>query len=99
MCDPARHDRQRQVSRTPIPSQPLAQALVEFAHQTGLQLLYESKLAAQRQSHEAAAGLSAADALTDMLQGTGLNFQFLNPKTVRIYGPAAVAPASSAFRD
>jgi iron complex outermembrane receptor protein len=78
----------------PIPSQPLAQALVEFAHQTGLHLLYESKLAAQRQSHEAAAGLSAADALTEMLRGTGLNFQFLNPKTVRIYEPAAVAPAA-----
>jgi iron complex outermembrane receptor protein len=77
----------------PIASQPLAQALVEFAHQTGLQLLYESKLAAQRQSHEAAVGLSAADALTEMLQGTGLNFQFLNPKTVRIYESAAVAPA------
>jgi len=80
-------------SSAPIPSQPLAQALVEFAHQTGLQLLYESKLAALRQSHEAAGGLSAADALTEMLQGTGLNFQFLNPKTVRIYEPAAVAPA------
>ncbi len=77
----------------PITSQPLAQALVEFAHQTGLQLLYESKLAAQRQSHDAAAGLSANDALTLLLQGTGLNFQFLNPKTVRIYEPAAVAPA------
>jgi iron complex outermembrane receptor protein len=77
----------------PITAQPLAQALVEFAHQTGLQLLYESKLAAQLQSHEAAAGLSATDALTLLLQGTGLNFQFLNPRTVRIYEPAAVAPA------
>jgi iron complex outermembrane receptor protein len=77
----------------PIASQPLAQALVEFAHQTGLQLLYESKLAARRQSHEAPAGLAASDALTLMLQGTGLNFQFLNPKTVRIYEPAAASPA------
>ena len=77
----------------PIPPQPLAQALVEFAHQTGLQLLYESKLAVQRQSNEAAQGLSAAAALTEILRGTGLNFQFLNPKTVRIYEPAAVAPA------
>ena len=77
----------------PIPPQPLAQALVEFAHQTGLQLLYESKLAVQRHSNEAAQGLSAAAALTEMLRGTGLNFQFLNPKTVRIYEPAAVAPA------
>jgi iron complex outermembrane receptor protein len=78
----------------PIVSQPLAKALVEFAHQTGLQLLYESKLAAQRQSHEAPAGLSATDALTQLLRGTGLNFQFLNPRTVRIYEPAAVAPAA-----
>ena len=77
----------------PIPPQPLAQALVEFAHQTGLQLLYESKLAVQRHSNEAAQGLSAAAALTEMLRGTGLDFQFLNPKTVRIYEPAAVAPA------
>jgi iron complex outermembrane receptor protein len=77
----------------PLAAQPLAQALVEFAHQTGLQLLYESKLAAQRQSHDAAAGLAAADALTQILQGTGLNFQFLNPKTVRIYEPAVVTPA------
>ena len=77
----------------PIPSQPLARALVEFAHQTGLQLVYESKLAAQRQSHDASARLSAPDALTLLLQGTGLNFQFLNPKTIRIYEAAAVAPA------
>ena len=77
----------------PIASQPLAQALVEFAHQTGLQLLYESKLAAQRQSHKLRRACRQTDALTEMLQGTGLNFQFLNPKTVRIFAPAAVAPA------
>jgi iron complex outermembrane recepter protein len=82
------------VLSAPIAPQPLAKALVEFAHQTGLQLLYESKLAARRQSHEAPAGLPATDALTALLQGTGLNFQFLNPKTVRIYEPAAVAPAA-----
>jgi iron complex outermembrane recepter protein len=78
----------------PIASQPLAQALFEFAHQTGLQLLYESKLAARRQSHEVPAGLAATDALTLLLKGTGLNFQFLNPKTVRVFEVAAVAPAA-----
>ena len=46
MCGQAPHDRHRMLS-APIASQPLATALVEFAHQTGLQLLYESKLAAQ----------------------------------------------------
>lgn len=77
----------------PIPSQPLAQALVDFAHQTGLHLLYESKLAALRQSHETPADPSAANALTLLLQGTGLAFQFLNPQTIRIYEPAPVAAA------
>jgi outer membrane receptor protein involved in Fe transport len=71
----------------------LAEALVEFAHQSGLQLLYESKLAVQRRSHEVPSGLPATDVLALLLQGTGLNFQFLNPKTVRIYLPAAFAPA------
>jgi len=76
----------------PIGSQPLAAALVEFAHQTGLHLLYVSQLAANRQSHDAPAGLSPTNALTLMLQGTGLNFQFLNPGTVRIFEPVAAAP-------
>jgi iron complex outermembrane receptor protein len=82
------------VLSTPIGSQPLAAALVEFTHQTGLHLIYVSQLAAKRQSHDAPAGLSPADTLTLLLQGTGLNFQFLNPNTVRIFEPAAVAPAS-----
>jgi iron complex outermembrane recepter protein len=79
---------------TPIGSQPLAAALVEFAHQTGLHLIYVSQLAAKRQSHETPAGLSPTDTLTLLLKGTGLNFQFLNPNTVRIFEPEAVAPAS-----
>jgi iron complex outermembrane receptor protein len=81
------------VLSTPITSQPLAAALVEFAHQTGLHLIYVSELAANRRSHDAPAGLSPTDALTLLLQGTGLSFQFLNPNTVRIFEPVAVAPA------
>jgi len=77
----------------PIPSQPLAEALIEFAHQTGLHLLYESKLATQRQSHSASARLSAPEALTLLLEGTGLSFQFLNPGTVRIYQQELLAHA------
>jgi iron complex outermembrane receptor protein len=78
----------------PIGSQPLAAALVEFAHQTGLHLMYVSQLAAKRQSHETPGGLSATDTLTLLLKGTGLNFQFLNPNTIRIFEPEVVAPAS-----
>ena len=78
----------------PIPSQALADALIEFAHQTGLHLLYESKLAAQRQSHPAGARLSAPEALALLLEGTGLGFQFLNPTTVRIYQQEFAAEAA-----
>ena len=56
--------------------------------------MYVSQLAAKRQSHDAAAGLSPTDTLTQLLQGTGLNFQFLNPNTVRIFEPEVLAPAS-----
>jgi|GEM_PF-115289 len=77
-----------------IPPQPVAAALSEFAHQTGLQLLYVSRVAQARASKGAHAGLSAADALTELLDGTGLSFQFVNARTVRIFESVAVAPAA-----
>jgi outer membrane receptor protein involved in Fe transport len=82
------------VLSTAIAPQPLAAALSEFAHQTGLQLVYVSQIAAGRASKGAPAGLSATEALTQLLEGTGLSFQFLNTRTVRIYESTAVAPAS-----
>ena len=77
-----------------IPAQSVDAALVQFAHQTGLQLVYESHLTQARASQGARAGIPAADALTELLAGTGLSFQFLNDRTVRIFeaepnGPAA----------
>jgi iron complex outermembrane recepter protein len=77
-----------------IAPQPVAAALAEFAHQTGLQLVYVSQVAQARASKGARAGLSAADALTELLDGTGLSFQFLNARTVRIFESAAVAPTA-----
>ena len=73
-----------------IPAQPLAQALAGFADQTGLQLVYVSDVVRNRKSHAASAGLSAQDALARILQGTGLRFEFLTARTVRIL---AAAPA------
>ncbi len=74
-----------------IPPQPVAAALSEFAHQTGLQLLYVSQVAQARASKGAHAGLSAADALRELLDGTGLSFQFVNARTVRIFESPTVA--------
>jgi iron complex outermembrane receptor protein len=83
-----------------IPPQPLAAALSEFAHQTGLQLLYVSQVAQARASKGAHAGLSAVDALTELLEGTGLSFQFVNARTVRIFEtPAVTATAQSTGTD
>ena len=75
-----------------IAPQPVAAALSEFAHQTGLQLLYVSQVAQARASKGAHAGLSAADALTELLDGTGLSFQFVNARTVRIFESVTIAP-------
>jgi iron complex outermembrane recepter protein len=79
---------------TAIASQPLAAALADFAHQTGLQLVYVSQIAAGHTSKGARAGLSPAAALTELLDGTGLSFQFLNERTVRIFEPVAIAPTT-----
>ena len=81
-----------------IPPQPLAGALAEFARQTGLQLVYVSQLAKARASKGARAGLAPAEALPALLEGTGLGFEFLNERTVRIFESttAAAAPPKGA---
>jgi iron complex outermembrane recepter protein len=78
---------------TAIAPQPLAAALTDFARQTGLQLIYVSEVAAGLASKGAKAGLPPGAALKQLLEGTGLSFQFLNERTVRIYEPAPHAPA------
>src|SRR5512134_3018513 len=67
-----------------IAAQPLAQALSEFAAQTGLQVVYVSGIVATRSSKRAPRGLPAAEALQRLLAGSGLSFEFLNERTVRI---------------
>src|SRR5271165_928264 len=64
------------VLTTAIAPQPLAAALAEFAHQTGLQMVYVSQIVLGRTCKGARAELSATAALTELLDGTGLSFQF-----------------------
>jgi iron complex outermembrane recepter protein len=70
---------------TGIAPQPLARALAAFTEQTGLQLVYVAALARGRISHAAAAGLSASEALGRLLEGTGVDFEFLNDHTVKLF--------------
>jgi len=72
---------------TDIPPQSLTHALTALAQQTGLQLIYVSAVAGTQQSQGAQAGLSVSEALTRLLEGTGLQFEFLNARTVKIYAP------------
>jgi len=82
------------VTSVDIPPQPLASALAQFADQTGLQFIYVSQIAKERASKGARAGLTPAKALPLLLEGTGLHFQFLNGRTVRIFEPASASPAA-----
>jgi iron complex outermembrane receptor protein len=77
-----------------IPAGPLAEALATFARQTGLHLVYVSDVVRNRKSHEAAAGLSPDAALARLLQGTGLRFEYLTPRSIRILA-VEVAPRQS----
>jgi iron complex outermembrane recepter protein len=77
-----------------IAAQPLAQALNLFAMQTGLQVIYLSEITQGIISHSVPAGLSAQTALSELLKGSGLQFEFINARTVRILAPGA--PRSNA---
>ena len=78
-----------------IAPQSLAAALSAFAEQTGLQLVYVSEIVEGQRSRGARAGLTLSDALTQLLDNTGLQFEFLNSRTVGIFA-ARPRPMSSA---
>jgi iron complex outermembrane recepter protein len=68
-----------------LPPQPLADALDAFTKATGYQLVYRSELAVGMTSRGAEAGLPAGDTLRQLLRGTGLDFKFVNDRTVVIF--------------
>ncbi len=74
-----------------VPAQPLAEALAAFARQTGLQFVYVSDVVRNQRSHAVSAGLNANEALARVLEGTGLKFEYLTPRSIRILA-AVVGP-------
>src|SRR6516164_7425656 len=77
-----------------IPPQALDQALEAFAEQTGLQLFYVTDIVSSQKSPGARSGLAPPAALASLLHGTGLEFEFVNERAVRIFpGPNVVPPA------
>ena len=85
-----------------IAPQPLNQALAAFGEQTGLQLFYVAAIAKTRSSKGAPAGLAPVEALAALLEGTGLRFEFVTDRAVRIFeasgasstGPGGLTAAS-----
>src|SRR5258707_1331297 len=67
-----------------IPAQPLGEALAVFAKQTGLQLVYVSSVVDGQRSRAVRAGLKPEAALSLLLRGTGLRFEYLTPHSLRI---------------
>ena len=76
-----------------MPPQLLAVALEDFARQTGLQYVSVEGVVSNQQTQGAPAGLPATEALTRLLEGTGLRFQPLNGRIVRI---VAISPGAGA---
>ena len=85
-----------------IPAQPLTQALTAFRRQTGLQLIYLSSAIGNQRSPAVPAGVKNDEALSRLLHGSGLRFEYLTPRSIRIFtgtaaphetGPSALTEA------
>src|SRR5689334_15026247 len=68
-----------------IPSQALSDALAEWSRQSGLQIFQLDGNGSQKLSSVKVSGtFSPAEALEKMLVATGLTYEFVNERTVRI---------------
>ena len=67
-----------------IPAQSLAVALLKFSTQSGISVALPHELAEGHESKPLAGVYSSADALRKLLDGSGLDFEFIDPDTVRI---------------
>lgn len=74
-----------------IRSQPLGAALQEFAKQSGVQIVFFSKLADGHDAPALNGKYTAQQALNALLQGTGLTFHRLDSKTIEIERTATTA--------
>lgn len=64
--------------------QPLSTALEAFSKQTGLQVVYSNDIVRGIDTHGVKAGLSAEQALRELLRDTGLTYELVNERTIAI---------------
>ena len=70
-----------------IKAQPLSEALMAFGAQTGAIVMASSELTTGKTSNPVTGQLTSQEALTRLLQGTGLKFEMSPSGTVLISGP------------
>ena len=76
-----------------LPAQPLAQAIQSMARQASVNILVDPKLVAGLNAPALNARLTVEQALTRLLQGTGLTSQYVDEKTVVVVPSATSAAA------
>jgi iron complex outermembrane receptor protein len=67
-----------------IPSQDLNSALLAFADKAGLQLFYDANRVSGRKSAGVSGTLTARDALSRLLSGTGFTYRFTNATAIAL---------------
>ena len=77
-----------------VPAGPLETTLPLFAAQSGEQILYSTDLVAGRQSPGVSGALRTDQALTALLQGTGLRARRTSPNTLVVFDPSVRAEAA-----
>jgi len=83
---------------TPIASMSLAQALDQFAQESGWQVVYDAGVSDAMRSSAAPGGVPAEQQLAALLQGTHMTYRFVTPTTVKIVpgnARAGIAPANA----
>ncbi|MDQ0008048.1 iron complex outermembrane receptor protein [Luteibacter jiangsuensis] len=81
---------------TSIPPMPLAQALDQFAQESGWQVVYDASVSDAVRSAAAPGGVPAERQLAALLRGTHMTYQFVTPTTVKIVPGNARAGTSPA---
>lgn len=72
-----------------IPAQDLVPALIQFRKQSGIQVAYESASVADIGTDGVSGSMTPSDALTRLLAGTGLAFEFTAERTVTLLRPSS----------
>lgn len=80
---------------TNLPAQGLETALQSFADERELQIIFRSTLVRPFRTHGVVGELTVEEALSQLLNGTGLTYRYLDEKTITIL-PVPSAPASTA---